>query len=115
MSEVDTYITQFPEKTQIKLLEIRKIILEAAPKAEEVISYKMPAYKQKGILVYFAGYQNHIGFYPTGNGIEAFKHEFGNYKWSKGAIQFPLDQPLPAELITRIVHYRMELDAAKGK
>ncbi|MNU03639.1 hypothetical protein D3C72_2477340 [compost metagenome] len=73
----------------------------------------MPAFKQKGILVYFAGYAKHIGFYPTGSGIEAFKNEFGDYKWSKGAVQFPLDKPLPLDLITRITKFKAEIDLGK--
>ncbi len=107
-NEVDQYITQFPVEIREKLEEIRFIIQQAAPMAREVISYKMPAYDYHGILVYFAGYKNHIGFYPSGSGIEAFQHEFGPYKWSKGALQLPLDQPLPADLITRMVAFRIQ-------
>jgi len=107
-NEIDAYIATFPSNVQKVLQEIRKIIQEAAPEAEEVISYKMPAYKQNGILVYFAGYKNHVGFYPTASGIEKFKDEFDNYKWSKGAVQFPLDQPLPVKLIQRIVKFRVK-------
>jgi uncharacterized protein YdhG (YjbR/CyaY superfamily) len=116
-NEIDQYITQFPAEVREKLEEIRFIIQQAAPMAEEVISYKMPAYDCHGILVYFAGYKKHVGFYPSSSGIEAFQHEFGPYKWSKGAVQFPLDQPLPADLITRIVafriQYNLEMLAAK--
>ncbi len=116
-NEVDQYITTFPVEVREKLEEIRWIIQQAAPMAEEVISYKMPAYDCHGILVYFAGYKKHIGFYPSGSGIEAFQHEFGPYKWSKGAVQFPLDEPLPAALISRIVAYRIQsnLDKAAAK
>lgn len=103
---VDQYIQQFPLQTQEKLQELRSLILAIAPEAQEVISYKMPAYKIKSIMVYFAGYANHIGFYPTGQGMEAFKHKMGNYKHSKGAVQFPIDQPLPVDLITEIVEFR---------
>ncbi|WP_240618500.1 iron chaperone [Pedobacter yonginense] len=92
---------------------IRETIHQAVPHATEVISYGMPAFKQHGILVYFAGYAKHIGFYPTGAGIEAFKHEFENYKWSKGAVQFPLDQPLPLDLITRITKFKAARDLEK--
>ncbi|PTQ98111.1 uncharacterized protein YdhG (YjbR/CyaY superfamily) [Mucilaginibacter yixingensis] len=111
----DAYILTFPEHIQQKLQAIRKIIHQAAPQAEEVISYNMPAFKQNGILVYFAGYKGHIGFYPTGSGIRDFQHEFGDYKWSKGAVQFPLDEPLPVDLITRMVKYRVVQDAEKAK
>lgn len=107
---VNEYIAQFPLETQAVLNEIRAIIRKAAPKATEIISYGMPAYKMTHILVYFAAYKKHIGFYPTGKGIEAFKEEFGDYKWSKGAVQFPLDKPLPFKLITRIVKYKISID-----
>lgn len=111
---VDQYIATFPVHIREKLEEIRFIIQQAAPLAEEVISYKMPAYDYHGMLVYFAGNKAHIGFYPTGSGIEAFQHEFGPYKWSKGAVQFPLDQPLPADLITRIVAFRIQVNIEKA-
>jgi uncharacterized protein YdhG (YjbR/CyaY superfamily) len=114
INDVDRYIETFPAATQKLLSQLRKIIKQAAPEAEEVISYKMPAYKFNGMLVYFAGYKNHIGFYPTGSGIEAFKDEFKEYKWSKGAVQFPLDKPLPTELITRIVQYRSKQNSEKA-
>ena len=109
-NEIDDYIENFPTETQFVLQELRSIIKKAAPKSEEVISYKMPAYKQNGILVYFAGYKNHVGFYPTSSGIKNFKHEFGNYKWSKGAIQFPINQKLPKALISKIVKHRIEIN-----
>jgi uncharacterized protein YdhG (YjbR/CyaY superfamily) len=89
MNEIDNYIAQFSPEIQLILQEIREIIQEVLPEAKEVISYKMPAYKMNGILVYFAGYSGHIGFYPTAVGIENFNSEFGDYKWSKGAVQFP--------------------------
>ncbi len=113
--DVDEYILGFPEETQKLLEEIRAIIKKAAPKAEEVISYSMPAFKQNGILVYFAGYKNHIGFYPTSSGILNFKEELSNYKSSKGAVQFPLDKPLPLKLITKIVKFRAVEDLKKSK
>jgi uncharacterized protein YdhG (YjbR/CyaY superfamily) len=112
--EIDNYIATFPENVQVKLDEIRAIIRKAAPQAEEVISYKMPAYEFHGIAVYFAGYAKHVGFYPTGSGIEAFQHRFGPYKWSKGAVQFSLDKPLPADLITEMVHFRLQLNLEKA-
>ena len=113
--EVDAYIATFPEKTQVQLQNIRTIIRQVIPQATEVISYKMPAYKLKGVVVYFAGYTNHIGFYPTGTGIAKFQHEFGNYKSSKGAVQFPIDQPLPEDLIQRIVAFKAQEDELKKK
>src|SRR5579863_6432559 len=104
---VDEYIASFPKETQRLLSELRKTIKAAAPNAEEVISYQMPAYKQKGILVYFAGYKNHIGFYPTASGILNFKKEIEKYTWSKGAVQFPLTEKLPVTLIAQIVKFRV--------
>lgn len=113
--EVDQYISSFPKETQVLLREIRAIIMKAAPNAEEVISYSMPAYKQNGMLVYFAGYAKHIGFYPTASGINAFKEEISKYKNSKGAVQFPLDKKLPAALITKMVKFKVKENEAKLK
>jgi uncharacterized protein YdhG (YjbR/CyaY superfamily) len=107
ITNIDDYIAGFPEHTGKLLLQMREIIRQAAPDADEVISYQMPAFKQKGILVYYAAYKNHIGFYPMANAIEEFKSELSPYKWTKGTIQFPLDQPLPVELITRIIEFRV--------
>ena len=104
---VDEYIASFPEKTQKLLKQLRSAVKSAAPEADEVISYSMPAYKLKRILLYFAGHKNHIGFYPGASGIEAFKKELSLYKGAKGSVQFPLDKPLPLELITDIVRYRV--------
>ena len=110
---IDLYITEFPDNVQQQLQKLRKIILETVPNAEEIISYKMPAYKYYECLVYFAGYKNHIGFYPTGSGIAAFEDELGNYKYSKGAIQFEIDKELPRDLIVRMVEYRLAASIAK--
>ena len=110
---VDEYISDFPAGTKSKLKELRKIIKKIAPKAEEKISYNMPGYSLNGMLVYFAGYKNHIGFYPTGRGIEAFRKDLTMYKGSKGTVQFPLDEPLPIELISRIVEFRVEENMQK--
>lgn len=115
MNDIDKYIAIFPGDVQEKLQQLREIIRKAAPEAEEVISYKMPAYRMNGILVYFAGHKNHIGFYPTSSGIEAFKSELQDFKFSKGAIQFPYDQPLPENLIIKIVRFRMMEDSLKSK
>ena len=87
---------------------MRSLILKIAPKAEEIISYGMPAYKYHGILVYFAAYKNHIGFYPTSSGIKAFENELTSYKHAKGSIQFPHDKPLPDKLIEKIVQFRLK-------
>jgi uncharacterized protein YdhG (YjbR/CyaY superfamily) len=116
---VDQYIASFPKETQKLLKDIRKIIKKAAPKAEEVISYGMPGYKLNGSLVWFAGNKNHIGFYPTNGPIKIFKQDLVKYKTSKGAIQFPLDKPIPASLVTKIVKLRIrennEKEALKKK
>jgi len=112
--DINEYIAAFPQNVQQTLEKLRVTIKKAAPKAEEVISYQMPAFKYHGILVYFAGYKKHIGFYPTSSGIAAFKQEFSNYKWSKGAVQFPIDKPLPISLITRIVKFRVKENLEKA-
>ena len=112
---IDQYIANFPIGTQKLLQQVRETIHKAVPEAKEVISYGMPAFKQNTVLVHFAGYAKHIGFYPTGSGIEAFKDEFANYKWSKGAVQFPLDKPLPLDLITKITKFKAERDLEKVK
>lgn len=105
---VDAYISQFSPDVQDILQHIRKMILEAAPNAEEKMSYQMPCYMLNGPLVYYAAYNKHIGFYPTPSGIEAFKDEFGAYKWAKGSVQFPLSKPMPYELMARIIQYRIK-------
>lgn len=105
--DVDEYISAFPPEVQEKLHQLRSIVRKQAPLADELLSYRMPAYKQDGgILVYFAAYKHHIGFYPTGSGIAAFENDLAPFKYSKGAIQFPLDRKLPVQLIRRIVRYR---------
>ena len=104
--DVDLYISAFPGEVQIHLEHLRAAIRNAAPETEEVISYQMPAYKFHGILVHFAAYKNHIGFYPGAAGIEAFKKELSAYKGAKGSVQFPHGTPLPLELISQIVEYR---------
>ena len=112
---VDEYISTFPAKTKSLLKELRQTIKKAAPKAEEMISYNMPAYKLNGPLVYFAGYDHHIGFYPTGSGTEAFKKEISKCETSKGTIRLPLDEPIPKKLITDIVKFRVGVNAEKAK
>lgn len=110
---IDEYIAAFPPDVREKLEKLRKVIKEAAPGAEEKISYQMPAFYLHGVLVYFAAYKKHIGFYPTPAGIEAFKRELSEYKGSKGAVQFPLDKPLPYDLIKRIVEFRVAGNSKK--
>ncbi|MGE5108403.1 MAG: DUF1801 domain-containing protein [Sphingobacteriales bacterium] len=107
IKDIDDYISVQPENIRPSLEQIRQTIRKAAPGAEEVISYQMPAYKYQGILVYFAAFKNHIGFYPTAGGIEAFKKELSGYQTSKGTIQFPNDKPIPLKLITQIVKFRV--------
>lgn len=107
VNNVDTYIATFPEPTQKLLQQLRAAIKKTAPEAEEVISYKMPAYKFQGMLVYFAGYKNHIGFYPMPSATGTFKKELAVYKSAKASIQFPLDKPLPLQLIKKMVAFRM--------
>ncbi len=113
--DIDEYISFHPENVRIQLERLRQAIRKAAPEAEEVISYQMPAYKLHGILVYFAAYKNHIGFYPTGAGIFAFKKELSIYEGSKGTVRFPLDKPLPLGLISKIVKFRAKENLAKKK
>jgi uncharacterized protein YdhG (YjbR/CyaY superfamily) len=112
-SDVDEYISRQPLAFATVLEKLRQTIRKAAPKADEVISYHMPAYKWKGILVYFAAYKNHIGFYPTGSGIAAFKKELSRYEGSKGTVRFPIDKPLPLGLISKIVKFRMKENSEK--
>lgn len=104
---IDEYIATFPEDIQEILEKMRKVIQDAAPEAEETISYGMPTFKFNGNLVHFAAYKNHIGFYPAPSGIEAFKKEISQYKNSKGAVQFPLDKPIPFDL-EKIVVFRVQ-------
>lgn len=113
--DIDEYIAAFPETTQKLLAQLRATIKKVAPQAEEVISYGMPAFTLNGILVYFAAYANHIGFYPTPRGISAFKNELSVYKSAKGSVQFPLDKPLPLGLITKIVKFRVTENLQKAK
>lgn len=104
---IDAYIAAFPPEIQALLETMRATIRASAPEAEEKISYQMPTFFLKGNLVHFAALKQHIGFYPTPSAIEAFKHETSMYKSTKGALQFPLGQPLPLELIGKIVQFRV--------
>ncbi len=106
-STIDEYIGLFPLEVQESLKELRKVILAVAPEAVEKISYQMPTFHLRGNLVHFAAYRNHIGFYPGSSGIAAFKEELSIYKGAKGSVQFPIGKPLPFDLITRIVQFRV--------
>jgi uncharacterized protein YdhG (YjbR/CyaY superfamily) len=111
---VEDYIASFPASTQKLLKQVRKAIKAAAPKSEEVISYGMPGYKLHGkALVYFAGYEHHIGFYATPTGHKKFEKQLSKYKQGKGSVQFPIDKPMPLKLITDIVKFRVAENAAK--
>jgi uncharacterized protein YdhG (YjbR/CyaY superfamily) len=118
-ANIDEYIASFPPDTQAILQKIRATVHQAAPEAQETISYQMPTFTLKGNLVHFAAFKNHIGFYPTPTGVEQFQKELAPYKWAKGSIRFPLDQPMPYDLIRQIVLYRvqenLEKAAAKAK
>lgn len=104
---IDEYISKFAPEVQEILETLRKVIKESAPEAEEKISYQMPTFVLHGNLVHFAAYKNHIGFYPAPGGIEAFKDELSQYKGAKGSVQFPIEKPLPYELIRKIVKFRV--------
>ncbi len=111
---IDEYIAAFPEAIQERLRAMRATIKAAAPDATEKISYQMPTFFLKGNLVHFAAFKHHIGFYPTAQGIEAFEDELSVYEGAKGSVQFPLDQPLPLELVGRIVQFRVAENLKKA-
>ncbi len=113
--DVDEYIESFPKEMQRLLEQVRTTIKKTAPASEETISYGMSAYRFHGMLVYFAGYKNHLGFYAIPSGHEAFKKELSKYKMGKGSVQFPLDQPLPLKLIAKIVKFRVRENLRKAK
>lgn len=115
---IDEYIAGFPADIQARLQQIRQTIREAAPDAQEAIKYQMPTFTLKGNLVHFAAFKHHIGFYPAPSGIERFQDQLAEYKGAKGSVRFPLDQPIPFDLITEIVRFRVKENvakAAKGK
>jgi uncharacterized protein YdhG (YjbR/CyaY superfamily) len=114
-NSIDEYIAAFPEDIQIILQQIRETIQAAAPDAIEKISYQMPTFAQNGNLVHFAAFKTHIGFYPTPSGTEAFKEEIARYQSGMGSIQFPLDEPMPLDLITRIVKMRVAENLQKAE
>lgn len=105
---VGEYIAAAPELAQERLSALRKAIKQAAPRAEEVISYGMPAFKWQGMLVWYGAYKEHIGFYPKASGIAAFEKELAGYKTSKGAIQFPIEKGIPTGLVKKIVKFRLK-------
>jgi uncharacterized protein YdhG (YjbR/CyaY superfamily) len=114
LHDIDGYIAQFPDDVQPILEKVRETIRHAAPEAKETISYQMPAFKQNGILVYIAAWKEHIGLYPPISGDKALEKAVARYAGPKGNLQFPLDEPIPYDLIERIVKLRVKQDSAKG-
>lgn len=112
---IDEYIARCPEAVQSTLHELRETIRKAAPEAQETINYQMPTFTIKGNLVHFAAFQNHIGLYPAPSGIDQFRDELSKYELSKGTIRFPLNEPLPLELISRIVQFRVQENLLKAE
>ncbi len=113
---IDEYIAGFPPETQAVLREMRTLIAEHAPGATETISYAIPTFDLNGRhLVHFAGYPHHIGFYPIPTGMEAFREELRAFKTGKGSVQFPLGEPLPRDLIRRIVEFRVAENVARRR
>lgn len=112
---IDDYIANFPKDVQLILEKVRKTIRKAAPDAQEKINYGIPTFTLNGNLVHFAGFKNHIGFYPTPSGVEKFKKELSKYEGAKGSVQFPLEEPIPYNLITSITEFRVKEQLAKGK
>lgn len=106
--DIDSYIADFPEDVQAILEEVRATIAKAAPKATEDIKYAIPTFIYKGNLVHFAGFKNHIGFYPAPTGMTAFEKDLAPYKQGKGSVQFPIGEPMPLKLITKIVKWRVK-------
>jgi uncharacterized protein YdhG (YjbR/CyaY superfamily) len=112
---IDEYISTFPKEVQKSLEKIRQAIQKAVPEADEVISYQMPTFRLNGILVHFAAHKNHIGFYPTPSGIEAFKKELSDYEGAKGSVKFPLDKPIPYQLISEMAQFKAKENLEKPK
>lgn len=111
----DDYLDRFPRDVQLRLQKLRLTVKKAAPQAKEKISYGIPAFTLNGMLVWFAGFKKHIGFYPRTSAIAAFKKELSVYKGAKGSVQFPFDKPLPLTLISRIVKFRVKENLSKAK
>jgi len=114
VKNIDEYILGFPENVQLILQKVRTTIKNAAPQAQETINYQIPTFTLNGNLVHFAAYNKHIGFYPTPSGIEKFKTELSAYEGAKGSVQFPLDKPIPYDLISQIVTFRVQENLAKA-
>jgi uncharacterized protein YdhG (YjbR/CyaY superfamily) len=114
-NSIDAYISNFPEATRVLLEMVRVTINKAAPKAEEAMAYGIPTFRLNGNLVHFAGYKNHIGFYPGPEALKNFKKEISVYKNAKGSVQFPLDKKIPLALITKIVKFRVKQNIEKAK
>jgi uncharacterized protein YdhG (YjbR/CyaY superfamily) len=112
---IDEYIKTFPEDVQSILEKMRQTIRKAAPEAEEAISYQIPTFKLNGNLIHFAAFKNHIGFYPTSTGIEAFKKELSPYAGAKGSVQFPIEKPIPYDLVKKIVIFRRKENLEKKR
>ncbi|MES3035358.1 MAG: DUF1801 domain-containing protein [Gemmatimonadota bacterium] len=111
-ADIDAYIAAAPAHVRAMLTLVRTTVARAAPEATEAISYRMPTFKLRGNLVHFAAFAQHIGFYPGSGAVEAFRDELSDFKTSKGAIQFPVDRPIPVALITRITKYRVKASRA---
>lgn len=114
-TSIDQYISTFPEDVQAILEKVRVTIQKAAPDAKEAISYQIPTFKLHGNLVHFAAWESHVGFYPGSGAIKTFKKELASYKQAKGTVQFPLDEPIPLDLIAKIVRLRVKENLAKKK
>ncbi len=111
---IDEYVNLFPKDVQNILKALRKAVKDVAPQAEEAISYQIPTYKLNGNLVHFAAFKDHISFFPTSSGVEAFKEKLNSYKTSKGTIRFPLDEPIPFDLVKEIVRFRVKENLSKN-
>jgi len=115
LKTIDEYIAASPKNVQSILRQLRKIIRETAPEAEEAISYQMPAFRLNGILVYFAAFKNHVSFFPTSSAIQAFRKKLSPYKTSKGTVQFPLTEPIPFALVKEMAKFRVKENMSKKK
>jgi uncharacterized protein YdhG (YjbR/CyaY superfamily) len=115
IKDIDAYIARQPKDARAMLEELRRIIKAAAPKADEVISYQMPAFAYHGRLVYFAAHKSHIGFYPRASGVAKFEKELARYEGAKGSVRFPIGKPLPRALLTKIVKFRVEENLKRAR
>ena len=113
--DIDSYIQSAPKEARTLLKEMRALVKKAAPDAKEAITYGIPTYKLNGNLVHFGGFKDHVSFFPTSSGVSAFKKELSKYRTTKGTIQFPLDKPLPLDLIKRIVAFRLKENMRKNQ